>query len=84
MNGTKAGEVLHFYDHISVAVINLCAVLKVGDSVHFLGHGSDFQQDITSMQIENEPVQQAGKGDLVAVKTIKPVKRDTTIYVITE
>jgi hypothetical protein len=36
------------------------------------------------MQIENEPVQQAGKGDLVAVKTIKPVKRDTTIYVITE
>lgn len=84
MNGTKAGEVLHFYDHISVAVINLCAVLKVGDSVHFLGHGSDFQQNITSMQIENEPVQQAGKGDLVAVKTIKPVKRDTTIYVITE
>lgn len=58
MNGIKAGEVLHFYDHISVAVINLCAILKVGDSVHFLGHGSDFQQDIISMQIENKPVQQ--------------------------
>ncbi|MGV8026993.1 MAG: translation elongation factor-like protein [Anaerolineaceae bacterium] len=84
MNGTKAGEVLHFYDHNSTAVINLCAVLKVGDTVHFLGHGSDFQQNIISMQIENEPIQQAGKGDLVAVKTIKPVKRDTTVYVITE
>lgn len=84
MNGTKAGEVLHFYDHISVAVINLCAVLKVGDSVHFLGHGSDFQQEITSMQIENEPIQQAGKGELVAVKTIKPVKRGTTVYVLSQ
>ncbi|RJQ41623.1 MAG: translation elongation factor-like protein [Anaerolineaceae bacterium] len=84
MNGKKVGEVLRFYDHISVAVINLYAVLKVGDSVHFLGHGSDFQQDITSMQIENEPVQQAGKGELVAVKTIKPVKRGTTVYVMLE
>jgi len=84
MNGKKVGEVLHFYDHISVAVIDLCAVIKVGDSVHFLGHGSDFQQDITSMQIENEAIQQANKGDMVAIKTIKPVKRGTTVYVITE
>ncbi len=84
MNGQKVGEVLHFYDHISVAVINLCAVIKVGDSVHFLGHGCDFQQDITSMQIENEAIQQANKGDMVAIKTIKPVKRGTTVYVITE
>lgn len=84
MNGKKAGEVVHFYDRISVAVIDLCSVLKVGDSVHFLGHGSDFQQEITSMQIENEPIQQGVKGDLVAVKTIKPVKRGTTIYLLQE
>jgi len=82
MNGKKAGEVVHFYDRISVAVIDLCSVLKVSDSVHFLGHGSDFQQEITSMQIENEPIQQGAKGDLVAVKTIKPVKRGTTIYLL--
>lgn len=83
MNGIKAGEVLHFYDHISVAVIDLCSNMKVGDSVHFLGHGSDFQQEITSMQIENEPIQQGAKGQLVAVKTIKPVKRGTAIYILT-
>ncbi|NMC30159.1 MAG: translation elongation factor-like protein [Pelolinea sp.] len=84
MSGTKVGEVLHYYDHIAVAVINLCAGLKVGDSVHFLGHGSDFQQKITSMQIENEPIQQGVKGELVAVKTIKPVKRNTMVFVIFE
>ena len=82
MNGIKACEVIHYYDRISVAVIDLCTVLKVGDAVHFLGHGSDFQQEITSMQIENEPIQQGAKGELVAVKTIKPVKRGTMVYIL--
>jgi putative protease len=82
MNGTKVGEVVHFYDRLSVAVIDIHGVLKIGDSVHFLGHGSDFQQSVTSMQIENEPIVQANSGDLVALKTIKPVKRGTTLYVL--
>jgi len=84
MEGKKVGEVVHFYDQRSVAVINVHGVLKIGDSVHFLGHGSDFQQSVSSMQIENEPIVQANSGDLVALKTIKPVKRGTTLYVITE
>lgn len=84
MDGKRVGEVVHYYDRISVAVIDLCGVLKMGDSVHFLGHGSDFQQQVASMQIENEPIQQANKGDLVAVKTIKPIKRGTTVYIIVE
>ncbi len=84
MEGKKVGEVVHFYDQLSVAVINVHGVLKIGDSVHFLGHGSDFQQSISSMQIENDPIVQANSGDLVALKTIKPVKRGTTLYVITE
>ncbi len=84
MEGKKVGEVVHFYDQLSVAVINVHGVLKIGDSVHFLGHGSDFQQSVSSMQIENDPIVQANSGDLVALKTIKPVKRGTTLYVITE
>lgn len=84
MDGKKVGEVVHFYDRISVAVIDLCAVLKCDDTVHFLGKGSDFQQEVTSMQVENEPIQQANAEEMVAVKTIKPVKRGTMVYVIVE
>ena len=84
MSGIKVGEVVHFYDLLSIAVVNLDSTLKVGDSVHFLGHGSDFQQEIASMQIENEPIQQGIKGELIAVKTIKPVKRGTAVYLLHE
>ena len=84
MEGKKVGEVVHFYDRILVAGIDVRGVLKIGDSVHFLGHGSDFQQSISSMQIENEPIQQANKGDMIALKTLKPVRRGTTLYVLTE
>ncbi|HAF62388.1 MAG TPA: hypothetical protein DCK95_08680 [Anaerolineaceae bacterium] len=84
MEGKKVGEVVHYYDRISVAVIDVRGALKIGDTVHFLGHGSDFQQSISSMQIENEPILQANLGDMIALKTIKPVKRGTTLYVITD
>jgi len=84
MSGTRVGVVEHFYDRISVAVINLTDTIKVGDTVHFLGHGVDFQQEVTSLQIEHEVVQSAGQGQQVAIKVSKPVKRETAIFKITE
>jgi len=84
MSGTKVGEILQYKEDISMAVIQLCAFLKVGDTVHFLGHGSDFQQKITDMQKNNEPIQVAVQGEMIAVKTIKPVKRNTAVYLISE
>lgn len=84
MSGTRVGVVSHFYDRISVAVINLSSAIKVGDTVHFLGHGVDFQQEVTSMQIEHEAVQSAEKGQQVAIKVSKPVKGETAVFKITE
>ena len=83
MSGTRVGVVEHFYDHISVAVINLSDTVQVGDRVHFLGHGVDFQQEVTSMQIEHEAVQSAGKGQQVAIKVNKPVRVETAVFIIT-
>ncbi|RJR06176.1 hypothetical protein C4588_08110 [Candidatus Parcubacteria bacterium] len=82
MDVKKVGEV-HSYDEFTgYAYIRLCAVLKCGDTVHFLGHGSDFQQPVAILLIENEAIVQANAGDLVAVKTVKPVKRSTNIYIL--
>jgi len=82
MSGKRIGEVTHFFDRISVAVVKLTSPLKVGEKVHFLGHGSDFMQEITSMQIEHESIQAARSGDEVAVKVTKPVKPNTAVYLI--
>ena len=84
MAGKRIGEVSHFYDRISVAVVSLTADLAIGNKVHFLGHGSDFMQEVTSMEIEHKPIESAKKGDEVAIKVIKPVKKKTSVFLITE
>jgi len=83
MSGKRVGEVIHFFDRISVAVIQLSSALHKGDKVHFLGHGSDFTQEISSMQIEHETIESADKGQEVAVKVTKPVKPHTSVFLIT-
>ena len=84
MTGTRVGEVTHYFDRLGVATVLLSNSLAKGDSVHFLGHGSDFIQQITSMQIEHETILAAKKGDEVAIKTDKPVKALTSVFLITE
>ena len=84
MAGKRVGEVTHYFDRINVAVIKLTSNLSKGDKVHFLGHGSDFLQDITSMQIEHESIDSAKKGDEVAIKVAKPVKMSTTVFLVRE
>ena len=84
MAGKRIGEVSHFFDQISVAVITLTSNLSKGDKIHFLGHGSDFLQDVTSMQIEHESIDTAKKGDEIAIKVTKPVKKSTSVFLITE
>jgi putative protease len=84
MTGVRVGEVTHFFDRINVAAIQLSHPLHKGDQVHFLGHGSDFTQEITSIQIEHEAVDLAPKNVEVAVRVIKPVKAHTSVFLITE
>jgi len=84
MNGKRIGEVTHYYDRINVAVIMLSHVLKLGDQIHFLGHGSDFLQEITSMELDHKKIKSAKKNQEIALKVSKPVKKRTTVYLITE
>ena len=64
----EIGKVTHWYDKISVAVIKLTSALKTGDTVK-VKHGEDeFEEAVSSMQIDHKGVESAGKGDEVAVK----------------
>jgi putative protease len=84
MTGTRIGEVTHYFNRLGVATVLLTNPLAKGDSVHFLGHGSDFIQQVSSMQIEHETIPAAKKGDEVAIKTNKPVKALTSVFLISE
>ena len=73
----------HFYNRIGVAVIDLVDSLRLGDKVHFLGRSTDFQQEVTSMQIEHEAITEAGKGQEVAVKVERRVCNHDKVFKIT-
>lgn len=80
MANTKIGKITHYFDKIGVCVVDLSATLKVGDKVKISGHDNEFEQEITSMQIEHEQVQQAGKGKSVGLKVDQPVREGDEVY----
>jgi len=82
MSGIRIGQVTHYYDHLNVAVLALTETIRVGDTVHFLGHSTDFQQAVTSLQIEHQPVSEAGPGQDVALKVTQRVHPHDAVFKI--
>lgn len=74
------GQITHFFDKISVAVVKLNAGLKVGDRIRIEGHGQSFTQPVTSMQIEHDQITAAKKGQEVGMKIAKPAKAGDLVY----
>jgi hypothetical protein len=78
----RSGEVTHFFAKINVAVVTLTKDLKVGDMVHFLGRHTDFQQEVTSMQIEHESILMGEAGSEIAMKTKERVRNGDALFLL--
>jgi len=74
------GVVTHYFDKISVAVIEVKAPIKVGDTISFEGPQTNLKQKVTSMQVEHKVLQTAKKGDDIGLKTTKPVRAKDVVY----
>jgi len=83
MSGIQIGEVMHYFNHLSVAVLALTDKIRVGDTVHLLGHSTDFQQPVGSLQIEHQPVEEGGPGQDVALKVERRVHPHDKVFKIT-
>ncbi|MBE9506641.1 MAG: translation elongation factor-like protein [Chloroflexi bacterium] len=77
------GKVSHWFGKIGVAGIELTGKLAVGDRVHVLGHTTDFEQEITSMQIMHQDVSEVGPGDDVAIKLELRARIGDSVYKVT-
>ncbi len=76
----KIGVVTHYYDKIGVAVVNLTKTLKTGDMIKVSGHDKEFNQEVTSLQVEHQPVTSIAAGKSGALKTDQPVKDGDILY----
>lgn len=78
------GKVTHFFDKISVAVVELTGELKVGDTIEIETSEGPFQQKVDSMQIEHNSVETAKEGDAIGLKVDNPVREGNKVSKVTE
>ncbi len=79
MADTKVGNVDHYYDKIGVAVVDILASIKTGDKIKFTG-SNEFEQEVSSMQVEHKKVDKAKKGDQIGLKVDQPVKEKDEVF----
>ena len=77
------GKVNHWFGKIGVAGIELTDKLTVGDRIHVLGHTTDFEQEVTSMQIMHQDVAEAGPGDNIGIKVQFRARTGDRVYKVT-
>ena len=80
MEKKKIGKIEHFFDGISVAVVNVEGLLKKGDKISIEGPDTNVQQVVESMQIDKKPIAEAKKGQSVGLKVLDKVRKNDIVY----
>lgn len=80
VQGREIGKITHYYSHLSVGIIELCDVARVGNRIRIKGNTTDLTQNIDSMQIEHKNVPEAKKGDLIGIKVVGKVHPHDKVY----
>ena len=78
------GKVSDFFAHPVVAGVDMTGSLKVGDKIHIAGHTTDIEMVVASLQINNQNVTEAKKGDSVGIKVPDRVRAGDTVYRVTD
>ena len=79
----KIGEVTHYFGHVPAAIVKLTKALKKGDQVHFKGQTTDFEQEVTSMQIDHKSIEKAKKGNEVGIQVTDRVREGDDVFLVT-
>ncbi|MHC4092988.1 MAG: EF-Tu/IF-2/RF-3 family GTPase [Planctomycetota bacterium] len=78
------GKVTHYFGKAQVAAIEITeGKLSAGDTIHILGHTSDFTQTVDSMQIEHAQVDSASVGDQIGVRVVDHAREHDQVYRVT-
>lgn len=80
----EIGKITHYYNHLSVGIIELSAPLSIGDTIHIKGAHDDFTQTVDSIQLEHKDVEKADAGDMAGIKVTQKVHENDTVYKVTD
>lgn len=77
------GTVTHYWSGLGVAGIELSGDLSVGDTIHVVGHTSDFTQVVDSIQIDHQNVESAKPGDSIGLGVQERARVHDEVLVVT-
>lgn len=78
----EVGRVTHYFPKIGVAVLELSDTLSVGDIILIKGMITDFEETVSSMQIEHTNIEKAEAGQRVGLKVSARVRKGDTVYLM--
>jgi len=81
-NSILLGYVEDYFAKIGVVALTLQKPVSVGHSLHVLGHTTNFEQIVESMQIDHQPVTDAKAKDAVGIKVTARARRGDHVYLI--
>ena len=85
MPDEQVAVIVKFFAKPSVAALEVTnGTIKKGDILRYKGHTTDFTEEISSMEIDNQVVDEVKVGDLVGVKVKERVRENDTVYKVVE
>ena len=81
----QVAVIVKFFAKPSVAALEVTnGTIRRGDLLKYKGHTTDFTEEISSMEIDNQPVDEVKAGDLVGVKVKERVREGDKVYKVSE
>lgn len=76
------GKVIHYWTRLGVAGVELTGSLKIDDWILFRGVTTDFQQRVTSMQLNHQFIPEAHAGQQVGILVADRVRAGDTVFLL--
>lgn len=74
----------HYYGKVNVAIVELSDGLRVGDKIKIAGKQDEFEQAVSSMEIDRKPVEEAKAGDVIGLKVDQKAGEGAAVYKVEE
>lgn len=76
------GKVIHYWTRLEVAGVELSDSLRMDDWIHFRGATTDFQQRVTSMQLNRRFINEAHAGQQIGILVADRVRVGDTVFLL--
>ena len=79
------GVVEKYFAQPGVAALKVTqGTIKKGDMLKYVGHTTNFTDQVASMQVNNQPVDEAKAGDFIGVKVKERVRENDKVYKVVQ